>query len=136
MLSVTKRFEISYSHLLPGYAGPCAQLHGHNAVVEVEFATHSDGSADVPDGTYPGMVVDFRAIKNLVEPIVMRFDHAHLNSVDVANVMPTFNEYPTAENMAICIAKLCSALPHIGALLSRVRVYETSDSYAEWSRSK
>ena len=120
MLSVTKKFHICYGHHLPDYPGKCAEFHGHNSVVEVEFADVDTGVT-----SYPGMVTDFANIKTCIGPIVEALDHRNLNDIF---------KRPTAENIVLYLVEtIQSAFPETyGAMLSRVRLYETEDSYAEW----
>ena len=111
LLTVTKRFEFAYAHYLPDYPGDCARLHGHNAILEVEVASRAKA--------YPTMVVDFKDLKTVVkEKVLSKLDHEYLNDI---------LHYPTAESMAEWVwEQLEDDLE-----LVRVRVYETSDSYAE-----
>lgn len=122
MITVTRRFEISYSHFLNGYCGDCSNLHGHNAIIEVTFAP---GAID--KNVYPGMVLDFKEINSKVGAVLDRFDHKHLNDVDLFAGMN-----PTAENMATVIAQEIKAMPDIKADLVSVKVTETADSWAIW----
>ena len=123
MLSVTKVFEICYAHHLPRYDGPCQYPHGHTAKVEITFG----GQLDNPP--YPGMVVDFKQIKDQVGPIVKRFDHVDLNFV--------FQTVPTVENLCLHLVRLIQEeAKEIGRLLIRVRIWESSTSYATWERGE
>jgi len=76
---------IAASHKLDlSYDSPCANLHGHNWVIEVTVASDNLNLS--------GMVVDFAALKDFV----FRLDHIYLNKVfDKTN--------PTAENIAVWI---------------------------------
>ena len=116
MLTVTKQYRFCYSHQLPDYEGLCAKLHGHEALVEVEFK-EIDGRKE-----YPTMVIDFSIIKKIVNPIIEKFDHSHLND---------FIFYPTAESITEYIVSEIKKTD-IGEGLIRVRFWETSTSYAEW----
>ena len=122
MLSVTKRFEISYSHRLPKHKGKCKQLHGHNAMVEVEISVKDE------ELNTCGMVVDFGDLKWRVnEDILDRLDHQHLNKVLPENYHP-----PTAENILLWLKnRLLEIYPKS---LTRIRFYETRDNWAEWRR--
>lgn len=125
-ISVVKVFHISYAHHLPDYDGPCAEVHGHNAKIEVEFtraASEFDG-----DSGYEGMLIDFRDIKREVGPFIDNMDHVDLNE-RIPGIDP-----PTAENMCLWVKDFIVHNLSIGAHLSRVRVWETEDAYAEWRR--
>jgi 6-pyruvoyltetrahydropterin/6-carboxytetrahydropterin synthase len=123
MISVTKKFSFSYAHHLPEYDGDCQRVHGHNSNVEVEFSNQ----APIMPAAYPGMVVDFKIIKKIVDPIIDELDHHDLNQVIVGN--------PTAENIAQWIADKIGKTS-IGAGLVRVQVSETDDSFATWRKEK
>ena len=75
MYRITKEFHFSASHQLTGLADdhPCARLHGHNYVVEVEL------SAETLDEN--GFVIDYRALAPLKAHIDETLDHRHLNEV-------------------------------------------------------
>lgn len=129
MLSVTRRFEISYSHFLPDYQGDCSNMHGHNALIEVEFGrSEVHVNPVVPGATdeYPMMVCDFKHIKHVVGSIINALDHANLNEL-----MTT----PTAEAICLWIASsIALEDEQLARMLMRVRVSETRDSWAEWRR--
>ncbi len=119
MLTVTKKFTFSYAHHLPEYDGDCANMHGHNSDVEVEFKKHK-----LMPPAYDGMVIDFKDIKKVVEPIIEKLDHSNLNDILDCN--------PTAENIAVWIALQILNGTDLGPGLVRVQVSETNDSFATW----
>lgn len=120
LVSVTKRFTFEASHNLVDYEGACSQLHGHSykLYVTVSGVVNTD-SSEVSDC----MVLDFKALKSLVEnKVVKKLDHSYLNK---------YFYQPTAEIMAVRIFEIISkALPK-DCVLTKVRLYETEDSYAE-----
>jgi len=127
MLSVTKKFEFCYGHYLPDHKGLCKNLHGHNAVLEVEVAQPLDKDEYQQ---YPGMVVDFGDLKEIVRGFIKQLDHTCLND-NPYWTREMGSAAPTAENM--CMFFRCElGETSIGSGLVRVRVYETPDSYAEW----
>ena len=108
MYYVKKRIEISAAHRLElDYESRCAELHGHNWIVEVYCRAEQLNSN--------GMVVDFTEIKRLVKDPL---DHKVLN-----DVLP-FN--PTAENIARWI---CERVPKC----YRVVIQESNGNTAEYS---
>lgn len=118
--TVTKRFEFDYAHYLPDYPGKCQNLHGHRGTCEI---TVSGPPIDNQKPIYPGMVMDFGDLKEIVEREVIRFlDHRCLNE-------NTEMENPTAENTAKWIWN--KLFPFFRDRLVRVRVYETPDSYSD-----
>uniref|UniRef100_A0A6M3IJS2 Putative 6-Pyruvoyl tetrahydrobiopterin synthase n=1 Tax=viral metagenome TaxID=1070528 RepID=A0A6M3IJS2_9ZZZZ len=120
MISVCKTFEFEAAHWLPGYEGDCRNMHGHS------YRLHVEVSGPINDAT--GMVLDFSILKEIVRnKIISMTDHKVLN-----DTFPT----PTAEVMVDCFSYyLKQALP-VGIILERVRLWETSSSWAEWKRDR
>jgi 6-pyruvoyltetrahydropterin/6-carboxytetrahydropterin synthase len=136
MIELTRRATFSASHYYWNEAwsqekneevfGRCARRngHGHNYTLEVTVA----GEAD----PVTGFVVDLKWLKDVIETEVLAaYDHRHLNLE-----VPEFTErmIPTTENIAVAAWKrLEGAVSKAGgARLSRVRVYETSEIFAEY----
>jgi 6-pyruvoyltetrahydropterin/6-carboxytetrahydropterin synthase len=136
MIELTRRATFSASHYYWNEAwsqekneevfGRCARRngHGHNYTLEVTVA----GEAD----PVTGFVVDLKWLKDVIETEVLAaYDHRHLNME-----VPEFTErmIPTTENIAVAAWKrLEGAVSKAGgARLSRVRVYETSEIFAEY----
>jgi len=132
MITVTKRFEFDAAHRLHGYGGPCANMHGHRYVVEVEVS----GPEELDD---LGMVVDFGAMNEQVGGWINKYwDHALLvNGQDdyakaQGRVFVFEQTNPTAEAMADHLASQILHMDFMESLrLRRIRVYETPDSWAE-----
>lgn len=126
-LTVTKTFNICYGHRLPEYNGPCCQTHGHNSKVMVSLAKDEQklNYAEI----YPTMVMDFREMKSVIGPVVMRLDHVFLND------LPEYSEAPpTAEHIAQELFRQITDVldgADFPVKLVSVRVYETEDAYAE-----
>lgn len=118
MISVTKCFEFEAAHSLPGYNGPCANLHGHTYKLEVEVTSNLAPK---------DMVVDFKVLKeNVEEKVISVLDHHLINDVI---------ENPTAENTVGWIVNALRAFFNLYYLeLIRVRLWETSNSYCEWKK--
>jgi len=127
MKTVTKVFEFDYAHYLPDYPGKCRNLHGHRGILEVEVSGLPYMNTSRNKFTnYPGMIVDFGDLKKIVEEnIIDVLDHQFLNEVKGLEV-------PTAENMASWMWKALQEF--FQENLVRVRVYETSTSFAEIKR--
>lgn len=120
MYKVSKRMEIAGSHQLKlDYESKCENLHGHNWLVTVEVTGQKLNNNS--------MLIDFSVIKNLIHD---KLDHKNLNQ--------ELNFNPTAENISKWIADtIDDYLSNNGDLQSKctkVKVEETSDNYAEWSR--
>ena len=105
--------------------GKCANRngHGHNYTLEVTVAGEPDAVT--------GFVVDLKWLKDVIESEVLSaYDHRHLNFE-----VPEFvKAVPTTENIAIAAWKRLEPTINAigGAKLSRVRVYETPEIFAEF----
>jgi len=139
MVFLTRRATFSASHYYWNEAwsaeknlevfGRCANRngHGHNYTLEVTVAGEPD--------PITGFVVDLKWLKDVMErEVLSAYDHRHLNLET-----PEFKrEIPTTENIAMAAWKRLE--PAIkagggaakGAKLSRIRVYETPDIFAEY----
>lgn len=123
------------AHFLSGYAGKCANLHGHRWTVEVTAAQE----ALQEQGQCRGMVIDFGDLKKAVRRIADDFDHATIYEEGTlkAATIAAFQEEgfrlialpfrPTAE----CFAKHIYELLHgEGLPVQSVAVYETPENCA------
>jgi 6-pyruvoyltetrahydropterin/6-carboxytetrahydropterin synthase len=135
MVFLTRRATFSASHYYWNEGWPaeknqqvfgrCANPngHGHNYVLEVTVAGEPD--------PVTGFVADLKWLKDVMErEVLSAYDHKHLN-LDV----PEFkHENPTTENIAIAVwRRLEPAITAPGeARLSRIRVYETPEIFAEY----
>jgi 6-pyruvoyltetrahydropterin/6-carboxytetrahydropterin synthase len=99
--------------------GKCANLHGHNYVLEVVVAGEIDRAT--------GYVFDLKKLSDVIGRRVIRdLDHRNLNS-DVPWLKGVI---PTAENLALAVwERLQPELPP--DLLQTVRVWETDKNWAE-----
>jgi len=129
--TVCKRIRFAAAHRLPGHTGKCAALHGHNYTVEVFIRA--------PRLNGEGMVVDFTVIKRLAgEWLDENWDHAtilhELDSVPGASKVYTLIGNPTAEVMAEHLFEMLEGCLPPGtnnAVVHRIRIWETEDSFAE-----
>lgn len=137
MIFLTRRATFSASHYYWNEAWPaeknqqvfgrCANRngHGHNYTLEVTVA-------GLPDPV-TGFVVDLKWLKDLIERVVLAaWDHRHLNLE-----VPEFaagQRIPTTENIAIAAWNRLEEAVNAagGAKLSRIRVYETPEIFAEY----
>jgi 6-pyruvoyltetrahydropterin/6-carboxytetrahydropterin synthase len=137
MVFLTRRATFSASHYYWNDAwseeknekvfGKCARRggHGHNYALEVTVAGEPD--------PVTGFVVDLKWLRDVMEREVLdAYDHRHLN-VEV----PEFaagKAIPTTENIAMAVWKRLEPAVTAagGAQLSRVRVYETPEIFAEY----
>lgn len=119
MFRITKEFHFSASHQLFGLEEdhPCARLHGHNYVVEVELMSETLNST--------GFVRDYRELSEFKQFIDDKLDHRHLNDV-------LGDDSVTAETMARYFFNWChQRWPETSA----VRVKETPKTCAEYRPS-
>jgi 6-pyruvoyltetrahydropterin/6-carboxytetrahydropterin synthase len=126
---VSRRESFNAAHQLrdPGLSdeenqrlfGKCANLHGHNYVLEVVVAGEIDQAT--------GYVVDLKELSDVICRRVIRdVDHRNLNT-DVPWLEGCI---PTAENLALMFwERVRSELPE-GSLRS-VRLWETDKNWAE-----
>jgi 6-pyruvoyltetrahydropterin/6-carboxytetrahydropterin synthase len=137
MVFLTRRATFSASHYYWNDAwsqekneqifGKCARRsgHGHNYTLEVTVAGEPN--------PVTGFVVDLKWLKDVIEREVLEaWDHRHLNLE--APEFAAGKAVPTTENIAIAawqrLAPVVSGAG--GAHLSRVRVYETPEIFAEY----
>lgn len=135
MIFLTRRATFSASHYYWNEAwsaernrevfGRCANRngHGHNYTLEVTVAGEPD--------PVTGFVVDLKWLKDIIErQVLSAWDHRHLN-IEAPEFSKTI---PTTENIAIAAwNRLEPAVAAAGgAQLSRVRVYETLEIFAEY----
>lgn len=99
--------------------GKCANLHGHNYVLEVAVAGEVDQAT--------GYVLDLKQLSDVIgRRIIQDVDHCNLNT----DVPWLEGRIPTAENLAVAFwQRLRSEFPE-GSLRS-VRLWETDKNWAE-----
>jgi 6-pyruvoyltetrahydropterin/6-carboxytetrahydropterin synthase len=126
---VSRRESFNAAHQLcdPGLSddenrrvfGKCANLHGHNYVLEVVVAGEIDPAT--------GYVLDLKGLSHVIcQQIIRDVDHRNLNT----DVPWLEGRIPTAENLALAFwERLEPELP--GGLLRSVRVSETDKNWAE-----
>ena len=148
MYRICKTIELESGHLLSKHPGSCQFPHGHTRSVELVFA------ADTLDAN--DMVMDFKAIKEMLGEFLQRFDHALCMNTDDEHyatfrevygerIIPFPHSDPTSEAMAATVyhhakealaraakGEGCSYPVRSCVRLERVRVWETSSSWAEY----
>ena len=115
MFEIVVRQHFNAAHALRGYAGKCANTHGHNFWVEVTIRGAELDSL--------GILVDFKDVKAALNTILDELDHTFLND------HPAFAQVnPSSENIAKFIYDRLSpqVAPHE---LVQVKLEET-DAYA------
>lgn len=122
-ITITRRFSFDSAHYLPGHEGKCQNLHGHTYILEVTVGRDSL----IEGGSSEGMIIDFSDLKSIVNKLVVDpLDHQCLNEL-----LPY---RPTAENMVNHFFDVLEpVLKGFDVELIRLRLWESSDSYAEVS---
>jgi 6-pyruvoyltetrahydropterin/6-carboxytetrahydropterin synthase len=144
LIRVTKEFHFEMAHALPGYDGPCKNVHGHSYRL---FVTLSGNPVDDPGNPKNGMVMDFTDLKEIVrKEIVCVFDHSVVVSRSFDREKKEMftsgfgnavivDYQPTCENLVLDFSvRIKSRLPDRVKLHS-LRLYETANSFAEWFAS-
>ncbi len=126
---VSRRESFNAAHQLcdPGLSdaenrrlfGKCANLHGHNYVLEVVVAGQVDQTS--------GYVIDLKVLSDVIcRQVIQDVDHRNLNT-DVPWLKGCI---PTAENLALAFwERLRPEFPE--GLLQSVRLWETEKNWAE-----
>ncbi len=120
-------------HRLPFHQGKCVNLHGHSYKAEVMLEGDIDAN---------GMLLDFYDLKLIVGPLVEQLDHAFMvNESDekLIHLLTEMNSkmyvtkfHSTAENICTLFLQEIKKFDLPGNIKKlRVRVYETTDSFAE-----
>jgi 6-pyruvoyltetrahydropterin/6-carboxytetrahydropterin synthase len=135
MIFLTRRATFSAAHYYWNEAwtaeenqrvfGKCANRngHGHNYTLEVTVAGEVD--------PVTGFVVDLKGLRDVIEREVLdAWDHRHLN-LETEDFRHTV---PTTENLAIAAWKRLEPAVEAtsGAHLSRIRIWETPEIFAEY----
>jgi 6-pyruvoyltetrahydropterin/6-carboxytetrahydropterin synthase len=132
-MRIAKEFNWEMGHRLPEHFGKCKNIHGHSYKMLVEI------EGDVLEN---GMVMDYYHLRDVIDPIIERMDHAFLVYKEDANVIEFLEKMnskrvvvdfqSTVENITryflneIKKTKLPSNIRKV-----KVRVCETPDDYAE-----
>jgi 6-pyruvoyltetrahydropterin/6-carboxytetrahydropterin synthase len=125
MWCLKKQFSFEASHLLKNHDGKCANLHGHSWKGEIEV----EGMELIRGGPKENMLIDYGDLARILDPIVTRLDHQHLNTV-------LAEEMPTSEFVAMWVYNKLK--PYInttdGKYLKAVTIKETCTSECRYSQ--
>jgi 6-pyruvoyltetrahydropterin/6-carboxytetrahydropterin synthase len=134
MYKIRKMFKFEAAHALSSaYSEECLNVHGHSYKVEVIISSNILNK--------DGMVVDFKMLKEIVNPLIGVFDHGIIVADGTickeakGRLVVPFN--PTAENMAKHLYEnMLPILEHLIKGMSKltIRVHETESGYAQFSR--
>ncbi len=132
-MKIAKEFSWEMGHRLPEHFGKCKNIHGHSYKMLVEI----EG-----DVTENGMVMDYYDLKDVIEPLVERLDHAFLvyrNDKVVVEFLEKMNSkkvvvdfQSTVENITkFFLDEIKKAEMPSNIRKVKVRVCETPGDYAE-----
>lgn len=136
-MKVAKHFRWEAAHRLPWHDGACRNVHGHSYRMVVSLR-------GVPDAR--GLLVDFKDLGRLLQPLVAAWDHATLVAADDAALRAAVEGLgtkhyvlpfdTTSENLCRYVADyLCreggARLRRHGVTAVGVRLRETETCYAE-----
>lgn len=136
---ICKTVKIESGHLLSGHPGKCRFPHGHTR--KIEFVLEADALNEHQ------MVCDFKLLKETMQSLVERFDHALCMNTDdpmYATLKAAYEERvvgfehanPTSEMLSkILFDGVQSRLVQPGVRVVKVRVWETADAWAEYGES-
>ena len=134
-MKIAKEFHWEMGHRLPEHYGLCKNIHGHSYKLIVEF----EGELDEQ-----GMVIDFYDVEKIIAPIIDELDHAFMVKDDdeiTIEFLEKLNSKKVVVNFFATVENICnyifdkiikSNLPKNIKFIN-VRVYETSEDYAEFS---
>jgi 6-pyruvoyltetrahydropterin/6-carboxytetrahydropterin synthase len=141
MISCTRRIEWDAMHRIPRHESVCKAYHGHRYSADVTCTAPLDEL---------GRVVDFGVIRDRVGGWIQeRWDHTAIlmegdpdpsakvvAEANARNGKPVYwmPAPPTAENLAAELGRVAAELlADTGVTISRVRVWETPNCYADWT---
>ena len=132
-MRIAKEFNWEMGHRLPEHFGKCKNIHGHSYKMLVEI------EGDVLES---GMVMDYYHLRNAIDPLIEKMDHAFLvykDDIKVIEFLEQMNSkrvvvdfHSTVENITRYFLKEIEKVklpPNIHKI--KVRVCETPDDYAE-----
>lgn len=146
-MQITRRLEFDAGHRIPNHNSQCRHLHGHRYAIEITLSGEVVTASGVSE---EGMVMDFSDVKRIAkERVVEVWDHAFIvyrHDTTVLKFLQTMPDHktvvldvvPTAENLAQVAFDLLDGAyqdtygNHLR--LERVRLYETPNNWADYSR--
>ena len=132
-MKIAKEFRWEMGHRLPDHFGQCKNIHGHSYKMLVEF----DGELNKDE-----MVIDYFDVEKIINPIIAKLDHAFMVNKDdkiVLGFLEKMNSKKVVVDFQSTAENICSyllneirqaSLPN-NVKKIKVRVYETTDVYAE-----
>jgi 6-pyruvoyltetrahydropterin/6-carboxytetrahydropterin synthase len=129
-VAIYKEVQIDASHRLLHYQGKCANLHGHRWKVEVWIEGEPDATT--------GILLDYNVIKQAIgeydHQIILNCNDPMVACIEKFQHVLTTPGDPTSELLAQIfrddLERICNA-QHIAAHVTRLRVWESPNCYAE-----
>ena len=141
-VAITRKIEFDAGHRIPDHKSKCRNAHGHRYTLEATVTGVIRSGAGASDA---GMVTDFGDLKDIMMTQVGEpWDHAflvyikddamrlaldNLGGSHKTVVLPCI---PTVENLVILAGTLIARALGQGLMLTRVRLYETPNCWADW----
>ena len=131
---IGKEFRWEMGHRLPLHEGGCRNVHGHSYRMHVSVTGELDEN---------GMVVDYFDLREIVDPLIERIDHAFLCDTSDTDMLAFLEKHEmkrvivnfpsTAENIARWLLdQVIEPLQRYKNLKTiAVRLHETERTYAE-----
>ena len=131
---IGKEFRWEMGHRLPLHEGGCRNVHGHSYRMHVSVTGELDEN---------GMVVDYFDLREIVDPLIERIDHAFLCDTSDTDMLAFLEKHEmkrvivnfpsTAENIARWLLdQVVEPLQRYKNLKTiAVRLHETERTYAE-----
>ena len=145
LLTITRKVEFDAGHRIPNHSSKCRNIHGHRYVLE---CTVTGVIVDTAGDSSEGMVIDFGSLKQtMLELIGEPWDHAMLvweGDKALVGMLSQLWQHktvllpsiPTVENLAgIAFASLSTALAPKHLTLTKLRLYETPNCWADVERT-
>jgi 6-pyruvoyltetrahydropterin/6-carboxytetrahydropterin synthase len=132
-MKAAKEFKWEMGHRLPEHFGNCKNIHGHSYRMIVEF----EGELNKDE-----MIIDFYDIDKIIKPLVEKLDHAFMvnkNDREVIKFLERLKSKKLVVDFNSTVENICKfilnkinkfELPQNISSVT-VRVYETSEDYAE-----
>ncbi len=143
MITCTRRIEWDSMHRIPLHESKCRAFHGHRYAAEI--TCHIEQLDD------RGRVIDFGVVKQKVGGWVdEHWDHTAIlmrgdpdpaaqaiaaSNADHGRPVYWLDAPPTAENIVAELAVVaCRLLADTGVTVTRIRLWETPNGSADWTR--
>lgn len=140
MFKLSKEFSFDAAHMLDKHCGKCNNLHGHTYKLKVYIYSNellSDESSN-------GMVIDFKDLKEIVQPLVDKLDHSYIYNMNngiesqIAGILKKENKKvyeldnrSTCENLSKHIYHILK--PNFQKHQLKIKLFETPTSSCTYS---